>query len=258
MNRALLSLSPEFFPLIKSMWMSPQLRSKTIPLTSSDLSCPSMRSLHFNWGVYSIHTATSIVKKRPWSLFHFTSGGGNSWCVVEEKKGGGFSFKRSVVTDRKTGFRLRKASHQLKGHIGECKWNQKPRHTTEHILTEETGPQPMKTWRGTQPYPSQTWTFALKNQKSDNRKWKGGKGWQMLAERATDMGNMVHREPKHAWYVHYASSNTGAESWRREGESRKRDRDGQSCLFLIKQVLWQEMVSEGSELPDPLEQLQQI
>lgn len=53
----------EFFPLIKSMWMSPQLRSKTIPLTSSDLSWPSMRSLQLNWGVYSIHTVTFIVNR---------------------------------------------------------------------------------------------------------------------------------------------------------------------------------------------------
>lgn len=52
---------PEFFPLIKSMWMSPQLRGKTIPLTSSDLSRPSMRSLQFKWAVYRIHTVTFIV-----------------------------------------------------------------------------------------------------------------------------------------------------------------------------------------------------
>lgn len=52
---------PEFFLLIKSMWMSPQLRSKTIPLTSSDLSRPSMRSLQFKWAVYRVHTVTFIV-----------------------------------------------------------------------------------------------------------------------------------------------------------------------------------------------------
>lgn len=59
---------PEFFPLIKSMWMSPQLRGKTIPLTSSDLSRPSMRSLQFKWAVYRIHTVTFIVNW-PWVLF---------------------------------------------------------------------------------------------------------------------------------------------------------------------------------------------
>lgn len=41
--------------------MSPQWRSKTIPLTSSDLSWPSMRSPQLNWGVSSIHTVTFIV-----------------------------------------------------------------------------------------------------------------------------------------------------------------------------------------------------
>lgn len=112
MNRAPLSLSPEFFPLIKSMWMSPQLRSKTIPLTSSDLSWPSMCSLQFNWGVYSIHTVTCIAKKAMFSFLFF------KWwrwfLMFRRRERGEFSFKRSAVTHRNNSFRLRKASNNSK------------------------------------------------------------------------------------------------------------------------------------------------
>lgn len=87
---------------------------------------------------------------------------------------------------------------------------------------------------------------------------KRGKAQQMLVERATYMVNMVHWDPKYVWYVLYASSNTGAENWRKGGESGKEERRrGQRCLFLIKQVLQQEM-SERSVLQDPLDQLKQI
>lgn len=115
----------EFFPLIKSMCMSPQLRSKAIPLTSSDLSWPSMRSLQFNWGVYSIHTVTFIVN-RPWFLFLFQ--GWWWWSLLTLHRVEKFSFKSLVVTHRKTSFRLRGTSHYLKAYIGECKGKQNRSH----------------------------------------------------------------------------------------------------------------------------------
>lgn len=68
--------------------------------------------------------------------------------------------------------------------------------------------------------------------------------------KTTYMVNMVHWDPKYVWYVYYASSNTGAESWRKEGEWRNEER--LRCLLLIKQVLWQEMASEGGILLEPL------
>lgn len=53
--------------------------------------------------------------------------------------------------------------------------------------------------------------------------------------------NMAHWDLKYVWYVYYASTNTGAESGRKEGDWRKegktRERQGQYCLFLKKQVL---------------------
>lgn len=111
----------EFFLLMKSMWKSPQLRSKTIPLTSSDLSWPRMRSLHFHWGVYSMHTVTFIVN-RP--SFFFIS----RVLVVILDALQKVTGKVSAVTHRKPNFKLRTYN------IGECKWNQNLHHTTENIL----------------------------------------------------------------------------------------------------------------------------
>lgn len=133
-------------------------------------------------------------------------------------------WKGSVITHRKTIFKLRNRTltHSLHSlhDVSETKIC-----TTENILAQRTGPQPMKTWRGIQPYFFKHYAFVLKNHVHDNRcENKKRESPADVGEKTTYMVNMVHWDLKYVWYVYYASSNTGAESWRKEGESRKEER----------------------------------
>lgn len=237
MNRALLSLSPEFFPLIKSMWMSPQLRSKTIPLTSSDLSSPSMRSLQFNWGVYSIHTVTWIVKKGP-GLFFI------SQVVVvildasqkRRREGSASKDQRSQtgkpvsdlekpptnskatsenVSETKSPIALPNIYWQRK--LGPNQWKHKGGlgHTSHrHVLLH---------WK-------KIWGAIIENEnlgKAGRCWWKERQSWGIWSIETQSMSGM---------YTMLPLTQVLRAGEKKENPGKKRDRGG-----VIKQVLWQEM-----------------